>query len=186
MKNTMSDPKVVLFLEDLSRLENPAMKSSRLLECSHAHCDAWPYSKKALLCRAVVRSFYVFVFVFILYVPLILHEISISNCLTVSSSVCSLSLGVVYSLSLQISAMLACSRTTGHLFSHTGQLTSTRSPVTHTMITGAMSRSSLPSPLAASASKLTSGYNKMTFKSAIRLKPCYQDTHSAVSTSTRC
>lgn len=184
MKNTMSDPKVVVLLEDLSRLQNPTMESSCLWRYSHAHCDAWPYSKKALLCRAVVRSFYVFVF--ILYVPLILHEISISNCLTVSSSVCSLSLGAVYSPSLQISAILACSRTTGHFFSHTGRLTSIRSPVTHTTITGAMSRSSPPSLLAASASKLTSGYNKMTFKSAIRLKPCYQGTHSAVSTSTRC
>ena len=79
MKNTMSDREVVLFLdpEDLSGLRNSSsMKSrSRLWKCSHARCDARPFSRKALLCRAILRPFYALVF--ILYVPSILCNITL-------------------------------------------------------------------------------------------------------------
>ncbi|KAJ5198450.1 altered inheritance of mitochondria protein 6 [Penicillium cinerascens] len=63
----MSDPEVVLFLdpEDLSEPgKSSSMKSrSRLWKCSHARCDARCYSRKALVCRAILRPFYVLVFI---------------------------------------------------------------------------------------------------------------------------
>ncbi|KAJ5118490.1 altered inheritance of mitochondria protein 6 [Penicillium atrosanguineum] len=67
MKNT--DPALLFLDSDLTELRKPesSMNKSRLWKCSHAHCDARPYSRRALLCRALVRPLYALVFIFGLF-----------------------------------------------------------------------------------------------------------------------
>ncbi|KAJ5667898.1 uncharacterized protein N7477_006468 [Penicillium maclennaniae] len=66
-----TDPEIILFLdsEDLTKLRKPesSMNTSRVWKCSHARCDARPYSKKALLFRALIRPLYALVFLFGLF-----------------------------------------------------------------------------------------------------------------------